>query len=43
MWTYEREAMQVLPEDHEGIGDESLDHGFIVTPAGRQPASRAGQ
>ena len=35
--------MQVLPEDHEGIGDESLDHGFIVTPAGRQPASRAGQ
>lgn len=36
-WTYEREAMQVLPEDHDGVGDESLDQGYIVTPAARQP------
>lgn len=37
LWIYEREAMQVLPEDHEGIGDKSLDQGYIVTPAVRNP------
>ena len=34
-WTHEREAMQLLPEDHDGIGDESLDQGYIVIPAVR--------
>lgn len=35
MWAYDRQAMQILPEEHEGIGDESLDQGYIVTPAGK--------
>jgi len=35
MWTDERDAMQVLPEEHDGIGDENLDQGYIVTPVGR--------
>lgn len=33
MWTYERDAMVILPEDHYGIDDDGLDQGYIVTPA----------
>jgi len=32
MWAHDRGAMVVLPEDHDGIGDESLDQGYIVVP-----------
>jgi len=32
MWANARDEMQVLPEDHHGIGDADLDQGYIVTP-----------